>query len=216
MPRVHVGACPSAIGSARICGTREPASRLCERCQFRTSDNGVGVCRASAVTGRRGGAPRRRHNRELAGVGAHVGVIVGDVAPSLEFEGEVIGGGAANRELSEMEGLVVEVADGSEVLEVMAAAAALVVDVVEIEADVPAAAGHGATVAIAGEDLLALAGGDRGGGSCGGSGIEGAEVDGIAGGALRDGGIDLDVLAAAVLPGALAVGALLDRELVRG
>src|SRR5689334_23618033 len=98
----------------------------------------------------------------------------------------------------------------------MVAAAALVLDMMQIEADDPAAAGHGAAMSVSRQDLFALAGRDGGGRALRHGGIERAEVDGIASGAVEHGRIDLEVAAAAVLPRALAVRALLERDLVGG
>jgi hypothetical protein len=111
---------------------------------------------------------------------------------------------------------VVQIAEGREVAQIVAATAALVLDMVQIEPDVPAAPGYGAAVAISREHLLALARRDGRGRSLRRGGIERAEMDGVAGSALGHGRIDLDVPAAAVLPCTLAVWTLLDRELVDG
>jgi hypothetical protein len=126
----------------------------------------------------------------------------------------MIGGGAADDELSGVDRAVVQIAEGREVAQLVTAAAALVFDVVQIEPDVSAASGHGAAMAVSREHLLALAGRDGRGRSLRDGGIERAEVNGIAGGALGHGRVDLEVPASAVLPRALAVGALLDRDLV--
>src|SRR5689334_21565847 len=86
----------------------------------------------------------------------------------------------------------------------------------QIEPDGSPASGHGAAMTISGEHLLALSGRDGRGRAFRCSSIQRAEMDGIAGSALGYGRIDLDVSASAVLPGALTVRALLDRDLVGG
>src|SRR5690606_19517233 len=96
----------------------------------------------------------------------------------------------------------------------MAAAIALVLNMMEIEPDAPPTSGHGAAVSVPRHHLLALAGRDGRGGPLRHGGIDRAEVAGVARRALDDGRIDLEVPPAAVLPGPLTVGALLDRDLV--
>jgi hypothetical protein len=146
-------------------------------------------------------------------------VVIGDVAAIAgfaELEREVIGRRAANDELSEMDCFVVAIAYGSEVPELVAAAAALILDMVQVQPDIPAASRHGAAVSIASEDLFAFPGGDRGGDPLRRRRVQRAQVDGITRRALGNCWIDLDVPAAAELPGALAVRALLDGDLVSG
>ena len=71
-----------------------------------------------------------------------------------------------------MDCTVVEITYGREVGQCVAATTALVFDVVQIEPDDPAAAGHGAAMAVARQDLLALAGRDGRGGAPWLGGIE--------------------------------------------
>src|SRR6185436_4725521 len=98
----------------------------------------------------------------------------------------------------------------------MPSTATLKFDVVQVQPDVPPASRHGAAIPVSREHLLALAGRDRGGRPLRRDGMERSEVDGIARSALGHGRMNLDISAAAELPGTLAVRALLDRDLVGG
>ncbi|HWO24358.1 MAG TPA: hypothetical protein VNO30_36690 [Kofleriaceae bacterium] len=111
---------------------------------------------------------------------------------------------------------VVEIADGREVPQIVAAAAALVFDVVQIQPDVPATSGHRAAVAVPREHLLPLASRDCRGRPLRHRSIERTEMHGVAGGALGHCAVDFDVSPAAVLPRTLAVRTLLERDLVGG
>src|SRR5690606_2729010 len=133
-----------------------------------------------------------------------------------KLERQMVRRGAADHELSEMDGLVVQRARRREVAQLVAAAVTLVLNMMEIEPDVPPASGHGAAIAVPRHHLLALAGRDGRGRPLRRGGIERAEVDGVAGGALEHGRIDLEVPAAAVLDRALTIGALLERDPVGG
>src|SRR5690606_25163363 len=86
----------------------------------------------------------------------------------------------------------------------------------DIEPDVSPTAGHGAAVSVPRHHLLALAGRDGRGRPLRHGGIDRAELAGVARRALDHGRIDLEIPTAAVLPGPLAIGALLDRDLVGG
>ena len=113
-----------------------------------------------------------------------------------------------------MDRAVVKVADSREVPQLVPTAAALVLDVMQIEPDISAASGHGAVVAVSRQYLLALAGRDGRGRPLRARGVERAELYGIAGGALDHGRIDLDVSAAAELPRTVTVWTPLDGDLV--
>jgi hypothetical protein len=146
-------------------------------------------------------------------------VIIGDIAAIsrlAKLERESVGRRAADRQLSDMDCLVVEIAYCDDISQIVAAAVASVFNVVQIEPDVPPASGHRAAITVSREHLRSLASGDGRRGSLRHRGIERAEVNGIARGTLGHRWFDLDVPAAAVLPCALAIGALLDRDLVGG
>jgi hypothetical protein len=115
-----------------------------------------------------------------------------------------------------MDSAMMEVTEGSEVCQRMTTAAALVLDMMQIESDVSAAAGNGAAVAVAGEHLLALARRHGRGRPLRRLGVQGAEVDRIAGSQLEHGRIYIDVTTAGELPGTFAVRALLESDLVGG
>src|SRR5689334_20098813 len=104
----------------------------------------------AAIRGRRGWLLLFVHR------GARVrrrGIIVGDVAAIsrlAEFERHAVGCSATNHKLSEMNRFVVKLAQGEDVSEIVTAALALKLDMVEIESDITAASGDGAAMAISG------------------------------------------------------------------
>ena len=90
----------------------------------------------------------------------HRRVVVGYVAPIAglaKLEGQPVGRTAADHEPLEVDGAMVEIANGREVGQVMATAAAPVLDVVQVEPDVPTASRNGAAVPIPREHLFTLA-----------------------------------------------------------
>jgi hypothetical protein len=115
-----------------------------------------------------------------------------------------------------MDCLVVEIAYRDQIPELVASTMALILDVMQIEPDVPATSGHGAAVSVPREHLLAPARRDSHRRPLRHRRVERAEMYGIAGSALCDLRADFNVPPAAELPRPLAVGALLDCDLVRG
>ena len=109
---------------------------------------------------------------------------------------------------------MVQIADRDEVGQIVITAATLVLDVMQIEPDIPATTGHGAAMAIPREHLLAFPWGHRRGRSLRRRGVERAQKDRIASGQLEYLRGDLDISTAGILPTTFAVRAPFDRDLV--
>jgi hypothetical protein len=81
------------------------------------------------------GEPRQSSRASRSGrcAGAGWGVVIGNIATiawPAELESQPLGGHAADHELLEVDGAMVEIAEGGEVSQLVPAAAALVLDVV--------------------------------------------------------------------------------------